>query len=221
MKKLVIFGAGNLARVAYVYFSKDSEYQVCGFTADSAYLTEATFMGLPAIPFERVVDSFAPEEYEMFVAVGFRRLNKARAEMYERAKAAGYRLASYISSRISSAGEWRCGDNCFLLENNVIQPFVRIGNNVVLWSGNHIGHDAVIGDHCFLSSHVVVSGNVEIGSHAFLGVNSCVKHGVKIGESCIVGAGAVILKDAAPFGVYAVKSTPRAEVSSDVVEGML
>ena len=50
------------------------------------------------------------------------------------------------------------GDNCFILEDNTVQPFVTIGNNVTLWSGNHIGHDSVIEDDCFISSHVVVSG---------------------------------------------------------------
>jgi len=33
---------------------------------------------------------------------------------------------------------------------------VTIGNNVTLWSGNHIGHDAMIDDHGFITSHVVI-----------------------------------------------------------------
>lgn len=67
------------------------------------------------------------------------------------------------------------GDNCFVFENQTIQPFVKIGNDVIIWSGNHIGHHSMIGDHCFISSHVVISGNVKIEPYCFLGVNSSIR----------------------------------------------
>jgi acetyltransferase-like isoleucine patch superfamily enzyme len=88
-----------------------------------------------------------------------------------------------------------------VFENNVIQPFVRIGSDTVLWSGNHVGHDATIGSHCFVSSHVVVSGRAVVGDYCFLGVNSTLRDGVTLGDGCVVGAGAVVLKDAAPGSV--------------------
>ncbi len=102
----------------------------------------------------------------MFVAVGYKQLNRVRAEVYRAAKKKNYRLATYVSSKAVYFGDVNCGDNCFILEANVIQPFVTIGNNVILWSGNHIGHDVVIEDHCFVSSHVVLSGHVRVGEHS-------------------------------------------------------
>ena len=42
------------------------------------------------------------------------------------------------------------GENSFIFENNVIQPFVRVGNNCILWSGNHVGHRTVLRDHVFV-----------------------------------------------------------------------
>src|SRR4029079_7225030 len=113
----------------------------------------------------------------------------------EAAKAKGYAPASYVSSR---AFVWRnveLGEHCFVFENNVVQPFVKLGSNVVLWSGNHIGHHSRIGDHCFVSSHVVVSGFVEIGKSCFLGVNSTFANNLKMGDDCLVGAGALVLGD--------------------------
>ena len=79
----------------------------------------------------------------MFVALSYAKMNGVRAEKYAAMKAAGYRLASYVSSRCSYLAQTPPGDNCFILEDNTIQPFVTIGNNVTLWSGNHIGHDSV------------------------------------------------------------------------------
>ena len=113
-------------------------------------------------------------------------------------KAAGYRLESYVSSRCSYLAQTPPGDNCFILEDNTVQPFVTIGNDVTLWSGNHIGHDAVIEDHCFITSHVVVSGYVRVGARSFLGVNATLRNSITLGEQTLVGAGAIIMKDTAP-----------------------
>jgi UDP-3-O-[3-hydroxymyristoyl] glucosamine N-acyltransferase len=133
-------------------------------------------------------------------------------------KAAGYRLVSYVSSRCTYLSETPPGDNCFILEDNTIQPFVTIGSNVTMWSGNHIGHDAVIEDHCFITSHVVVSGHVRIRSYCFVGVNATLRNSIELAPATLVGAGAVIMKNTREKGVYL---PPRAELfekTSDHIE---
>lgn len=88
------------------------------------------------------------------------------------------------------------------MENNVLQYRVRVGNNVVLWSGNHIGHQTVIKDNVFISSHVVVSGYCEVGENCFLGVNSSIANNVTIARDCLIGMGAVVNKDTEERKVY-------------------
>ncbi len=221
MKKLVIFGAGSFSRIAQFYFSKDSCYEVAAFTVHESFLDGAQVSGLPFVPFETVEQRYPPEEFEMFIAIGFKRLNQARAEVYRAAKSKGYRLATYLSSKAVYFGEVSCGDNCFILESNVIQPFSRIGSDVVLWSGNHIGHDVIIEDHCFVSSHVVLSGHVRVGEYSFVGVNACVKQGVTIAPNCLIGSGAVLLKDTRAGGVHLVPSTPASPISVEQVASLL
>ncbi|MBM4200304.1 MAG: transferase, partial [Gammaproteobacteria bacterium] len=102
----------------------------------------------------------------------------------------------------------------FILEDNTLQPFAHIGNNVTLWSGNHIGHHSSIHDHCFVASHVVVSGGVEIGEQCFVGVNATLRDHIKIGPRCVLGAGTILLGDAEPEGVYIAQSTDRSRVPS-------
>ena len=106
------------------------------------------------------------------------------------------------------------GENCFILEDNTIQPFVRIGHNITLWSGNHIGHHSTIEDHCFIASQVVISGGVEIKEACFLGVNATLRDHIVVGERCVVGAGALLLEDAEPEGVYIGQKTERSRVPS-------
>jgi sugar O-acyltransferase (sialic acid O-acetyltransferase NeuD family) len=221
MKRLVIFGAGDLARIAWSYFSNDSDYRVEAFTVDEQFVGTGSLLNLPVVSFQTVESKYPANECDLFVAIGFKRLNKVRAEVCGRARARGYKLATYISSKALNPGRVECGDNCFILENNVLQPFVRLGRNVVLWSGNHIGHDAVVEDDCFISSHVVLSGRVHVGPRCFIGVNACVKQGVSIGADSLIGAGAVILKNTEPGSVHVVKSTPALAVLSSQMETML
>lgn len=213
-KPLVIFGSGDIAQLANFYFTTDSSYQVVAFTVDSAYLSDATFCDLPVVPFEEVVRLYPPDRHEMFVALSYSKLNAVRKDKYLTAKALGYQLASYVSSHATVLNEDRIGENCFILEDNTIQPFVTIGNNVTLWSGNHVGHHSVIKDHTFVASHVVVSGGVEIGEQCFLGVNATLRDHIKIGDRCVIGAGALLLSDAEPEGVYIGLATERSKVPS-------
>ncbi len=217
-KKLVIFGVGDVSRLAHVYFTRDSNYEVVGFTVDGKYRESDTIAGLPLVDFETVVAAFPPGTHDLFVAMGYANMNRARAVKYAEAKALGYTLASYVSSKCTWLSDEQPGDNCFILEDNTIQPFVRIGNDVTLWSGNHIGHDAVIEDHCFLTSHVVVSGHTRVGAYSFLGVNATLRNAITIGPETLVGAGSVIMADTEPKSVYVPERTPLFKRTSDKVK---
>ncbi|MFA6920214.1 MAG: acetyltransferase [Gallionella sp.] len=213
-KPLIIFGLAEQAQLAHFFFSTDSNYEIVAFTVDAAYITANKFCGLPVVAFEEIVNHYSFDEHEFFVALGYSKLNQVRKEKYIAAKALGYRIASYISSRATILSVDRIGENCFILEDNTIQPFVTIGNNVTLWSGNHIGHHSIIHDHCFIASHVVVSGGVEICESCFIGVNATLRDHIKIGEKCVIGAGALILADAEPEGIYIGQATERSKVPS-------
>lgn len=219
-KSLIIFGTGDAAQLAHFYFSTDSEYEVLAFTVDDAYRTKTTFCDLPVIRFEEITKFYSPENCEIFVSLGYSKLNEVRKEKYLAVKALGYSLANYISSRATVLNEGRIGENCFILEDNTIQSFVTIGNNVTLWSGNHIGHHSTIKDHSFIASHVVISGGVEIGEQSFIGVNATLRDHIKIGEKCVIGAGALLLADAEAEGVYIGQATARSNVPSTRLRGI-
>lgn len=202
MEKVIIFGTGGFAQVAHFYLTKDSPYEVVAFTANKNFIQERELLGLPVIPFEEIEKNYPSGKFKMFIAIAYRNVNKLRAEKYIEAKSKGYELISYVNSKATRWGDTEIGDNCFIFENQTIQPFVKIGNDVIIWSGNHIGHHSVIGDHCFISSHVVISGYVKIEPYCFLGVNSAIREGITIAQGCVIGMGSTIVKDTEPGGVY-------------------
>jgi sugar O-acyltransferase (sialic acid O-acetyltransferase NeuD family) len=218
MAKIIIFGTGDIAQIANYYFDIDSEHEVVAFTVDKAYITGDSFEGKPIVAFEELINSYPPSDYMMFIALSYSNLNKVREAKYYEAKAKGYELVSYISSKCSYMSPFKCGDNCFIFEDNTIQPFVKIGNNVTLWSGNHIGHHSVLHDHLFVSSHVVISGHCTISSNTFIGVNSTIGHQVTIAKENIIGAGSIITKSTEHGDVYVPARSIKLEKKSNQIK---
>ncbi|NBU62897.1 MAG: acetyltransferase [Chloroflexia bacterium] len=213
-KKIIIFGSDDIGQLAYYYFTNDSDYDVVAFTLDAPYIKSETFCGLPVVPFDTIEQSYPPSEYDLFVALGYSKVNQIRREKYLAVREKGYHTPSYISSHATVLNDGRIGENCFILEDNTIQPFVTIGNNVILWSGNHIGHHSTIHDHCFLASHIVVSGGVTIDESCFIGVNATLRDHITVGTKSVIGAGVLLLADVAPEGLYIGAATERSAVPS-------
>ena len=195
-KKLVMFGNGEMAEIAFYYFSHDSDYEVVAFCIDDIHLKVGEkFKDLPLISFSKVTKLYPPDQYVAHVALSYNKLNKIREEKYNAMKDKGYKLISYVCSKSVTWPDLSVGDNCLILENQTIQPTVQIGNNVMIWSGNHLGHKSHIGDHTYISSHVCISGYTIVGRNCFFGVNSTTKDQVKIGDSVFVAMGAMVTKD--------------------------
>jgi sugar O-acyltransferase (sialic acid O-acetyltransferase NeuD family) len=201
--RLVIVGLGETAHMAYEYFTHDSPFEVVAFSVERAFATGNRFLDRPVVHFEEVERHYDPAAFGMFVAISPVKLNRVRARLYGLARQKGYRLASYVSSKAFVWHDVEIGENCFILENNVLQHAVRIGDDVVLWSGNHIGHQSVIRSHCFLSSHVVIAGYCDIGESCFFGTNSCVGNNLTVASDCVIGIGSVITANTSPGQVYA------------------
>lgn len=213
-RNLVIVGDSAFAEIAREYFDADSEYRVAGFAVEAAYLKRTELHGLPVVAFEELERCFSAADHEIFVAVVYTQLNRLRTRLAQAAKARGYRLASFVSPR---AFVWRnvtIGEHCFVFEDNTVQPFVSIGDNVVLWSGNHVGHHSVIEANCFVASHVVISGFCTIGASSFLGVNATIANNVRVGRDNWVGPNVAVMKDTADGALFKTEQPEPARVSA-------
>lgn len=213
-KPLVIIGNGEIAEMACEYFAYDSDREVAAFAIGADYIKAPTLHDRPVVPLDQLTASHPPDAYDAFVAIGDGQLNRLRRQHVEGARAMGYALASYVSS---NAFVWRnveIGENCFILEHNVLQPFTKIGDNVTLWSGNHIGHRSVIEDDVFMSSHVVVSGFCRIGARSFVGVNASLAQHVEVAADNFIGMGAVITASTEADGIYQGNPAEKRKISA-------
>ncbi len=220
MKKVVIFGTGELAQRIFFYL-KDSDDQVLAFCANKSKIDKEELLGLPVIAFENIKETFPPTEFSMFIALAYSEMNKKRTKFFNEAKNKGYELYSFVHPSTKIWDEFEMGENCFILANNVIQPFVKIGNNVLIGSNNLISHNTTIGDNCFITSNVTMGGHITMGKNCFVGLSATINQRIKIGDECIIGAGTIITKDINDKEVYAENSSKKLPQSSEHIGNII
>jgi sugar O-acyltransferase (sialic acid O-acetyltransferase NeuD family) len=218
--RIVVVGAGEQAEIAYEYFTHDSPHEVVGFAVEAEFRHQDELFGLPVVDFEQITDRFPPTDYRAFVAISSTQLNRIRTRLFKEVKRLGYTCETYVSSQAFVWRDVEIGENSFVFESNVLQYGVTVGDNVILWSGNHVGHQTSIADNCFVASHVVISGFCKIGESCFLGVNCCFADETTVAADCVVGAGAVVVKDTEPRGVYVGNPARRLDHDSFVAFGV-
>jgi sugar O-acyltransferase (sialic acid O-acetyltransferase NeuD family) len=220
MKKVVIFGTGELAQRIFFYL-KDSDDQVIAFCANKSKIDKEELLGLPVIAFENIKETFPPTEFSMFIALAYSEMNKKRTKFFNEAKNKGYELYSFVHPSTKIWDEFEMGENCFILANNVIQPFVKIGNNVLIGSNNLISHNTTIGDNCFITSNVTMGGHITMGKNCFVGLSATINQRIEIGDECIIGAGTIITKDINDKEVYAENSSKKLPQSSEHIGNII
>lgn len=201
-KPLLIYGIGELARIALQYFSEDSPYTVAGFISDKEFLPkEKNAFGLQVIDAQQIGSKILPENYQIFVAFSGTNLSYPRSNKVVELSGLGFTLPSYVSSYAFFAPDAHIGSNVMIFEHNTIQSEVKIENSSIIWSGNHIGHQTRIGVGCFLSSHVCIGGRTEIGNNSYFGMNSTVRDQLVIGPNSVIGANSYVNKNFPGNGV--------------------
>lgn len=214
MKPIVLFGTGKIAEVLLYFFRHHSDHEVVACTVNRPFLPAATWQGLPVVAFEDIEQLYPPDKYAMFVAVGYQELNALRARTCADAKAKGYTLISYVHPQSGLPQDCEYGENCFIMNNVLIHPGVKLGNDVFVWSGAMIGHHSTIGDHCWLTSCANISGVVTVGKNCFFGVNATVGHNVVIGDECFIGANALVTRCAENKQVFLTENTKAFRLNS-------
>lgn len=154
----------------------------------------------------------------MALIMGYKNLNRYREEKYLQAKAKGYSFISYVSPHSTCDAD--IGENTFIFNDNDIQPYTKIGNNVIIWANSSIGHHVIVEDNCFLVSSKI-SGASIVRKNSFLGLNCTIAHNVEIGAYSIIGAGTIITKNLKEGSVVVAKQTKRLDLTSEEIKEIL
>ena len=215
MKEVVIFGTGQTSEIVSYYLNKETDFKIVAYTIDSKEISEEKFNKKPVVAFEHLKEEYPPSKFNIFIAVGYRDLNKLREKKFLEAKSKGYSCISFIHPRAGNFDPKIIGENSFIMEHQSIQPFSKIGNNCFIWSGVLIAHHSVIKDHCWITSESSIAGNTTVGERCFLGINSTIGHMVNIGKDNFIGAGTLITKSTKDGSVFITSDTDVYKLNSE------
>ncbi len=84
-----------------------------------------------------------------------------------------------------------------------------VGDDCLLMTGCHVGHDATLGNRVILANQVAIAGHCQIGDDVIIGGLSGIHQWVRIGHGAIIGAITMVTNDVIPYGLV---QGPRGEL---------
>lgn len=193
MKKIVLYGAGGLAReVAYLIERINRgtpAYELMGFIVDEAYYHDGMRInGYPVLGTRQWLLAHK-EEVVCTCAIGE---PVPRESIQEELERSGVCFETLISPEVEIHATVEIGAGTVIAHGVLMTVNVKIGKGVIVNGGTTLGHDSEVGDYtcimggCGVTGHVKIGRRVRIGGHAFL-----VPH-ITVGDDAVVAAGSVV-----------------------------
>ncbi len=189
LKLFIIICVSNI----YIY--------IYGFTIESRYRRSDKYLDLPIVDFENVEKYFPPDEYGIYICLGYTNMNSERERIFKTAQEKGYEILSFIHPT-AVVNSQSMGIGNIVFENAVIGPFTDIGNGNIFKAGASIAHHSSVGNFNFFAVNSSAAGKVVIKNNCFLGNNCTIKNRITIADKTLVGAGCYVSKDTEPYSVY-------------------
>ena len=108
------------------------------------------------------------------------------------------------------------GQRCRIREGATLNPgteggggITRVGDDCLLMTGAHVGHDAQVGNRVILANQAAVAGHCVLGDDVIVGGLSGIHQFVRIGRGAIIGAVTMVTHDVMPHGLV---QAPRGEL---------
>ena len=220
----LVFGIGELSRVASYYlppppfYVVDKEFMPPAGAEECDFAGIPEFMGKPVIEFDKdkILDyrwkmvrdgglsvSYLPFPKIFLGGIGYKKMNKVREDKFNRILEWGWSIEEYISPAAIIHKDVILGQGNYIQELVTIQTGCQVGDNNTFWAnGVHIGHGSTIGSNNWFASGCVVSGGVKVGNNCFFSVNTSIRDNIEIADETLVGMGAVITKSTEKGDVF-------------------
>lgn len=214
MAKIVMVGNAISAELMYEYLRHDGRYQIEAFSVDAQYIKEEILFDHPVVDLANLAEHYPPGNFNVLIAIGYRDLNRNRERIFNRLKAMGYMIETYIhpDAKVYSS---RIGEGSIIMPNVFIDVHAQIGANTVVWGNCSVAHHAKVGANCWLATGCVLSAGAELGANSFVGVSATVVNNVRVGSHNIIGAGSLVVKNTGDFKVYISRQTEEFRLGSE------
>jgi sugar O-acyltransferase (sialic acid O-acetyltransferase NeuD family) len=132
--------------------------------------------------------------FECIVAIGD---NLERANVFEKLKAANFRLPNIISSHAFVDRTVVMGSGNVIAHGSVINAHVVLGDNNIVNTSTVIEHDCALSSNIHIAPKAVLCGGVKIKSLVMIGASATIIPNLNVAIGVIIGAGAVLINSIA------------------------
>lgn len=201
MEDIIIVGNSSHAQLINRYIKSTNFGKVVAYVVDKEYISADMVDGIPVISFGQLKEQYAPENVNLVMGIGYKKMGEIRKTKFEQCKKMGYSFANYIHPTAILPENLIIGEGNIILENVLVEIGVQIGDANLFFGGSIIGHESEIGSYNTFSLRSVIAGNVHITDNCFLGVASAVKDNVTFSNHVLLGATGYGFKDMDAYSV--------------------
>jgi UDP-perosamine 4-acetyltransferase len=200
--RVVGIGAGGHAKVLIDVLRLHSKIEIVGLTDSAPELWHTSVLGVPVLGDDSLLPRLLAQGVRgVFIGVGGRGDNTPRRRLYEHVHGLGFQSIAIIHSMAVIASDVTIGLGPMIMAGAIVNPGVRICDNVIINTGAIVEHDCLIGNHVHVATGARLASTVRVGDGAHIGAGATIRQCITIGENAIVGAGAVVVKDVSPGSV--------------------
>ncbi len=204
MEKIVILGAGGLAREALEVIkqanreTKTSKREILGFIDEDPKKRGVLLNGYPVLGDFDWFSTTDTTDIRAVCAIGN---NEAREKVTKKAENLGIKFTNVVHPNVQMSEFVKLGKGVIICAGNIITCNIEIGNHVFINLDCTIGHDTILEDYVNLAPGAHISGDCRLleGSHIFTG--AVIIPGVTVGKWSVIGAGAVVLESIPDYTV--------------------
>lgn len=199
IRPIWIVGAGSYA-LTIGELAASVGFDVAGFLDDDERKFGTELDGYSVSGPIRAVLPELPRDVAVAVAIGDA---QSRLEILELCHNLGLATPSMVSPRAIISPSATLAEAVYVHPGAQIWTHAQIGPGTIISPNATVAHHTTLGRGCLVSSGAAVGASIVLEDEVFVGIGATVSTGVRrLGRRALVGAGGVLIRDAAPAGVY-------------------
>ncbi len=205
MKKIIIFGSGDHAKVLLTEILKLKRYNFLGF-CDEKKKKNKTILQIRNKKFKilgnlsEIKKIVSKNKIYGIIGISENKIRKKIVRQTQNLK--NLKWETIVSKDVKLNGNVSIGSGTFINTGTIINTNSTVGDHCSINTRSSIDHGCVFQDYSGTGPGVILGGNVKVEELSYIGIGSIIKNGLKIGRNSIVGAGSLVLKNCEKNSIF-------------------
>ena len=200
MDKIIIIGGGGHAKVLISILKRLKKYYIVGYTdiQNNGPILGVRYLGKD----ENLARMAAQGVDNAVMGVGQIKNYQIRQKLAQRAQELGFKFPAICAPSAVINEDVKLSEGSVVMDGVVINSGTTVGAFSIINTNASVDHDCKIDEFVHIAPGVTLSGAVHVHRFTLVGTGAAVIQGIEIGEGCVIGAGAAVMRNCEPYGMY-------------------